>query len=307
MKDTLLEWAGRRGYQVAWGPTSVFERARGDLERRERNGEIDATFARANLSFDFDGVCGEDWRVLVVVVPRPAHLVGFVANGVRIDAVLPPTYERYRATFEDVRRDLSEHALPGCRLTTINAPLKTLASLLGLVRYGRNNLTYAPAIGSYLQLLGYVTDAPLPVEPDWTPREPVLCDECATCGICAALCPTDAIGQDRILLRAERCLTLANETPGAWPSHVSPEAHHCLIGCLLCQRDCPANPELPIVRSGVVFTAAETQALMAGGDHACPAWAGIRAKLEALGQPYQEDVLGRNLRALVAPRRRTCG
>jgi hypothetical protein len=79
-----------------------------------------------------------------------------------------------------------------------------------------------------------------------------------------------------------------------------PSAHNCIIGCLLCQRACPANPKLPVERTGVVFTAEETEALLGdGGVHEGPAREGIKAKLERLGQPYQEPVLGRNLRALL--------
>ena len=43
------------------------------------------------------------------------------------------------------------------------APIKTVAAMLGLVRYGRNNIAYADGIGSYLQLCGYITDARLAI------------------------------------------------------------------------------------------------------------------------------------------------
>lgn len=301
MTQKLLRWAESRGYRVAWGPVSVLDAVRTDLERRRKTGEINEAFARENLTFDFEQErsAAGGWRVLVIAMPRPAHLVAFFVSGRRIDTVLPPTYQRYRPTFEDVRRDLAGDVLAGARVETINVPLKPLASRLGLVRYGRNNVTYAPSIGSYLQLFGYLTDADLPIEPGWKPRDPSLLDECAECGVCEALCPTGAIGPDRILLRAERCLTLANETAGAWPSWVSASVHNCLIGCLQCQRLCPANPELPTTDSDVVFSEEETSVLLDGGERVGPAWERIRVKLELLGQPYQEEVLGRNLHALL--------
>jgi hypothetical protein len=58
--------------------------------------------------------------------------------------------------------------------------------------------------------------------------------------------------------------------------------------------------------TGVVFTAEETEALLGdGGAHEGPAQGGVRAKLERLGLPYEEQqVLGRNLRALVQARAR---
>jgi epoxyqueuosine reductase len=305
MAQQLRQWAESRGFRAAWGPLTLLRAVRADLERRRTEGELDEAFARANLTFDFEqqhpGANG--WRVVVIVMPRPAHLVGFVVGGRQIEAVMPPTYQRYRPIFEDVRKELAG-VLGGAAVETLNAPLKLLAARLGVVRYGRNNLTYAQSIGSYLQILGYLTDADLPVEPGWEPREPALLDECADCGICEAVCPTGAIGPDRVLLRAQRCLTLANETAGGWPSWVPASAHHCLIGCLRCQRLCPANPELATVETGVVFSEQETTTLLAGGEPVGPAWTGIRAKLEALGQPYQEEVLGRNLQALLQAEQR---
>ncbi len=308
MRNALREWANRRGYLVEWGPArALLAHARDEIEQRVLGGEvtaavgagaIDPAFASDNLAFDYDCGAPENRVLIVVAMPRPAHIVGFTRHGARVNVVLPPTYQRYRPIFEDVRQDLEKNVLQGCRVATVRAPLKLLAARLGLARYGRNNLAYASGIGSYMQLLGYATDAPLEVPAGWTPAEPALLDECERCGICSALCPTGAIDESRVLLRAERCLTLASETSGPWPSHVPASAHHCLIGCLFCQRQCPANPPLPVADSGVVFDEDQTRALMEGDERA-PAWAGIRANLEAMGQPYQEPVIGRNVRALL--------
>jgi hypothetical protein len=85
---------------------------------------------------------------------------------------------------------------------------------------------------------------------------------------------------------------------------MSRRAHHCLIGCLLCQRVCPANPKLHTVDAGVCFSADETVALIDRDPFADRrAENGARAKLAALGQPGIEPVLGRNLRALLDQRR----
>ncbi len=302
MIGTLKRWAEEREYKVAWGSVEVVRRACAEILARRESGELDEAFCRDNLEFVFEARdAAPDESVVVVAMPRPAHVVGFELGGARFDALLPPTYFRYRETFDDVRQDLAENGLPGARVELLTAPLKTVAAMLGLVRYGRNNIAYAEGIGSYMQLCGYTTDAPLPVPEDRPKKGPELLPECEGCTICRSACPTKAILQDRVLLRAERCLTLANESPGEWPRTVHPRAHHCLIGCLLCQRTCPANPTLRIADAGVYFSIDETRSLIGVGDGPADSRRedGIRGKLAILGQPSVEPLLGRNLRALL--------
>lgn len=304
--ETLLAWSAARGYRVAWGPVRVLESAGADIESRRAAGELDEAFARDTLAFRFPAPsAGADrGRVLVVAMPRPAHLVAFTIGGRRFEAVLPPTYERYRPVFEDVRRQLADEALSASTVELLDVPLKAVATRLGLVRYGKNNITYASPIGSYLQLLGFLTNAGLPLDPDWQEQPPRMLDECDECGVCEIVCPTEAISPDRVLLRAERCLTFANESAAPWPAWIAPSSHHCLVGCLRCQERCPANPPLRIEDTGVVFDERETSSLLAGDDPPRAVAAGIRQKLEVLGQPALEGVLGRNLRALVNRSRR---
>lgn len=301
---SLRRWAHGRGWQVGWGPLAVVDAARADVGSRG--------ISRALAEYAGEAISPEDARslsarglasVVVVVAPRPAHAVLFDRDGGPVEAVLPPTYLGYRDLFEEVRRALAEDALPAARVETLAAPLKQVAARLGLVSYGRNNVTYAPGAGSWIQLLGYVTDARLPLLGRWRPAEPSLLSRCRTCRACVNSCPTGAISKDRVLLHADRCLTFANEVEGPWPDFVDPRTHHALVGCLLCQGRCPENPELPVESSGVVFTREETAALLSEPeDREGPAWAGIRGKLGRLGQPHMEDVLARNLRALVAAR-----
>jgi epoxyqueuosine reductase len=301
MPESLMRWARERGYLVAWGPRAVVEAALDDVRSRERSGEVDAAFFAGNLAGFAAPGAGWDGLATAVVaaMPRPAHRVAFTVGGRRVEAVFPPTYVRYRALFEEVRRDLAEHALPGARVETLDVPLKPLAARLGLARYGRTNVTYVPPFGSYVQLFGYLTDAALPLPAGWLPREPELLDECEGCSACLAACPTAAIADDRVLLHAERCLTLVNENTGAWPAWLPASAHNCVIGCLLCQRVCPANPELPVEESGVAFDAEETAALLEGNEAGCRARVGLNAKIARLGQEHHRAMLGRNLRALV--------
>jgi epoxyqueuosine reductase len=311
MLDKLKRWARDRGYLVAWGPVGLVTAVQEEVARLGASGVLEEEFYASELGSLTET---EESRtrglatVLMVIKPRPAHTVSFDLDGRRIEAILPPTYVRYRPLFEEVAADLRAGALRGTRVERLMAPLKPLAVRLGLVRYGRNNVTYAPGMGSYIQLLGYLTDASLPLPDGWGPHEPALLPECEGCLACRAACPTAAIGTDRVLLHADRCLTYINETPGPWPAFVPTRAHHCLIGCLLCQRACPANSKLPLESTGVVFSREETRALLSDtGDHLAPVWDGVRGKLARLGQPYSEPVVGRNLGALVEAGSRRAG
>jgi epoxyqueuosine reductase len=301
--DQVLNWGHRRGYQVSWAPAAALEEVRIELAGRLAAEEIDADFASECLSsFDFSPAMSLRWTVVLIAMPRPAHRVGFTVKGQRVDAVVPPTYVRYRGTFADVGADLAAHALPSSRVEILNAPLKPLAARLGLARYGRNNLCYVPPFGSYMQLLGYLTDADLRVRADWQPCEPALLDLCDDCNVCEAVCPTGAIADDRVLLHAERCLTFANENRAPIPAWVPPGAHHTLIGCLQCQRHCPANGALPIEDSGILFTEEETAALLDGSTFG-PDSPEAREKLDRLALT-EKHLIGRNLKALLNGGRR---
>ncbi|MBZ5587107.1 MAG: 4Fe-4S binding protein [Acidobacteriia bacterium] len=300
MVGQLRRWADERGYRVAWGPASVIEDAQREILERRTLGEVDAGFFRDELESLAGGrIQGPDTTVVAVAKPVPAYLVHFRLEGRMIDGLMPPTYVRHCATFEEVRQDLARHGLPGAHLDHLAWPIKVVAARLGLVRYGRNNVTYAPGLGSYVQLCGFLTDARLPGLGEGVAALALL-DECEGCGACVSACPVGAIDEDRVLLHAERCLARANENTGPWPATLPASAHHCLLGCLLCQRACPVNGELEVVDSCVDFSEDETHALLGtGSGDRGRAESGIRFKLAWLGQPYAEPVLGRNLRALL--------
>lgn len=283
---------------MAWGPAATVLDARREVSERHARGELEEEFFHEELeSLAASGIETGDAAVVMVAKPVPAHLLHFRVHGRRVEALLPPTYVRYRATFEDVRQDLARNGLPGAMVEHLDWPLKAVAARVGLVRYGRNNVAYVPGLGSYVQLCGFLTDAALPAS---EPVAPALLDECASCGACSSACPTGAIDEDRVLLRGERCLTHLNERAGPWPAWVPTSAHLCLLGCLACQQACPANDELEVVDIGLEFSEEESRVLLGGlpesrGSAEC----GIRFKLSWLGQPNVEEVLGRNLRALL--------
>ncbi len=313
MNGSLREWAAERGYRVGWGEVSLLEEIRPEIDTRFAAGELDQqVFERYLGKFRYlEDVAWPRVRTVgVVAVPRPAHLVTFRLEKGSLEALVPPTYVRYVETGARVRDELaSAISGTGWGVAPLYAPLKLLAARLGLATYGRNNITYVEGLGSYHQLVGFASDGdfgPQPglEAPGCDATEAALLPRCRNCSACRQACPTGAIGKDRFLLHAQRCLTLWTEGQDPWPDWLSPSVHHCLVGCLACQKACPENAgrlRLEPVAEG--FTAEESAAILAHGEARVEdAWAGIPAKLASIGLSGYDSEIGRNLRALVANR-----
>lgn len=311
MSQSIIDWADEHGYRIAWGHPTLLDQIREKIQARVATAEIDRIVSEQYLCKlrYLEGLnLSQVKTVGVIVVPRPAHLVTFFLEDGTLEAVVPPTYIKYEETSaETLSRLASVLSGQGHRLEPLRAPLKTLAAMLGLVNYGRNNITYAQGLGSYFQLVGFASDRDLGPMPEVSSTGPAPLPLCQRCTACRKSCPTGAIGQDRFLLHAGRCLTLWTELGGPWPDWLSPSAHHCLVGCLACQSACPQNSGLlrfePVQEH---FTAEETATILAGPEEGTgAAWDGIKAKLASIGLPGFETEIGRNLRALVENRRPT--
>jgi epoxyqueuosine reductase len=329
LENRLRDWAAERGYRVALAGTEVLETVKDKLEERRDDGLIEAGFFRNNLTgfryLDECRIAGPK-ALVVVAVPSPVAILPLVFRGRRIDGLIPPTYVNYYKTFDAVLEDLRRGPLgAGSGVTGIEilkAPLKSLAVHLGLVSYGRNNITYAAGLGSGHQLCGYVVGiregrrSAADREKSRSGDHPeTAMERCAKCRICLKACPTGAIREDRFLISADHCYTLSSESREPRPEWAKLPASVCLIGCMACQEVCPENKgRLKYAPSGVEFTAEETEAVfeagrrMEAGGKQEPgggqgnALASALAKFERLNLTEDIDVVGRNLRAfLTAP------
>lgn len=322
--DDLQEWASAAGCRLSGGAPDLLEVLRSELARDCEAGRFGEGLQRRVLTrFRYlDGADVAPVRsLLVVAVPRPAHLISVtMPSGLERTLRLPPVYLAVRETARGVASALLAGPLSGASgVALAGVPLKALAVRLGLGVYGRNNVCYVPGFGSYHQLVAVVTDSPVRGLKEQLGHV-CAASECDSCGACAERCPTTAITGDRFPIDAERCLGHLNERPDPWPAWLPPEAHNCLLGCLACQEHCPQNDGLLRCEpTGVRLDADETRAMLAhaaGGPEFMPistkaangpnGLAGATArqsavsKLGALGLDRHDAVLSRNLRALLA-------
>jgi epoxyqueuosine reductase len=280
----------------------------GNLEGLSESGALDPGFFRNWINWFFENQdlpLDDPNSVLVVAVPRPTHSVAFDTSAGTLEALLPPTYIGFSRVIRDVRDDLRENVFrDGSRLEICSYPVKPIATRLGLAKYGRNNVTYVEGMGSYHELVCLLTDAELRPD-DGVPTKPKPLAECESCDRCMRSCPTAAILTDRFLINAARCLTNYNESEGPFPNDLPPSVHHCLIGCLVCQRVCPVNKgKYRVEDTGAFFDRQETDVLLSlEKDKDNPAAAAVREKFERLGLSEDTALMGRNLRALIEKHR----
>ncbi len=268
--DELFDRLRELGYQARMISVEHLPLLQKQVEEQRSQKLLDSQFFEERLSwvrFEVPESLPKAQSIVVVAVPRPQTRAVFTWNGVRRPIILPPTYTAYDTINKQVQ-DLLAQLLSEKRYTVTRTalPLKLLAARSGLVQYGRNNITYASGLGSFLQLAAYYSDMPCEHD-DW--QEPTMMQACEKCDLCRRACPTGAIPSDRFLLRAELCISYHNEKKGdiPFPSWMKASWHNCIEGCMRCQRACPVDKQfLDWVEDEEEFSEEETTLLLSGAS-----------------------------------------
>jgi len=203
--------------------------------------------------------------ILLFSFPFPAKtMAGFTVKGeIKKFPVCLENREQYDSVADELHKILRNkgyHIQFAPKL-----PRKMLAVSSGLAKYGRNNITYVEGHGSFHSLIPFYTDIPSS-NTKMYPIERML--SCKECTLCAKLCPNHAIISERKLIDMERCMTYFNEDDSKitdFPDWINKDTHNSVIGCDICQVNCPQNrPYLSNEVLRAVFSEEETNKLLTG-------------------------------------------
>ena len=298
LNSALFESTRKQGYQIRVVSIEHVGELETEIMTRCQKGLLDPDLYDAYLA-SFDFACQQKLKharsLIIVAVPQPQIKVTFFRDDTPYPVIIPPTY--YSAIDNDVANLLKTVLEPqGYQLQKVRLPEKLLAVRSGLAQYGKNNITYVKGMGSFQRPVVFISD--YPCEEDGWGKATVL-EHCENCSACLKACPTNAIVSDRFQLYAERCLTFHNESSKAFPQWLSPAWHNCLVGCIICQKVCPANKDVvKWIEAGAAFDNEETDLFLNGVSEQRLSRETV-AKLKKLDMIRYYDVLGRNLKALI--------
>jgi len=298
--DALKRKTEAMGWKVAIAPYAIRAAAIAQVSARYERGELDERLYKQYLEPILSvaaPVAPEPRSIILIATPSRLVRMRFTLDGVSFPVMTAPGY-LYSA--EPKPMDVVGEVLLafGYYAEKISGPQKAMATLSGFARYGRNNISYVPGFGTFHALATLVSDLPCD---DVPLHEQEMLARCENCRACQAACPTGAIGEDRFVLHAERCITFWNEQEAdvPFPDWIELDWHNALFGCLRCKYACPENaPYVDNVLEGPSFDEAETRLLLDGGN-VKDVPDELRATLAQWRLDTLFEYLPRNLEALV--------
>ena len=298
MTGGLYENLKKQGYRGKIVSIEHVKELETEIMTRYQKGLLDSDLYDAYLA-SFDFACHQKLKnarsLIIVAVPQPQIQLTFLLEDKSYPVVIPPTY--YSAVDNDVADFLKTVLEPqGYQLQKVRLPEKLLAVHSGLAQYGKNNITYVKGMGSFQRPVVFISDYPCE-EDNW--GEATVLEQCENCSACRKACPTNAMASDRFQLYAERCLTFHNESTTAFPQWLSPSWHNCLVGCMICQKACPANKDvMKWIEPGATFDNEETGLILDGTSKDRLPRKTLE-KIKRLDMMRYYDVLSRNLKVLI--------
>ncbi len=302
MEKELLNSLESQGYRTGMTSVQHLSELQEILDATHRQGLLDEGLYQDYLtgfSFCLPEELPQACSLIAVAVPQRQTRFIFNWEGKQVAAFTPPTYLHAGRIDEQMEETLKGLLEPeGYHVVMADLPKKSLVTRIGLAKYGRNNITYIPGMGSFYRLVVFYSDLPCEEDP-WS--SPEMLKRCEICRACAKFCPTGAITAERFLLHAERCIVFHNEKSGdvPFPAWIDPAWHNALMGCMHCQRVCPENKELLThIEEGTEFTQEET-ALFVKGTQLEQLPDETAKKLEVFDMAYLLDAFPRNLMVLL--------
>lgn len=128
-------------------------------------------------------------------------------------------------------------------------PAKKAAVRAGMGRIGKNSLLITPEYGTRVVIILMATD--IPYQKDDEERKNT---GCLNCGRCILACPVHAL-DDQGMSRPERCLRNYMMEGNVAPQEYRKKIGMRLLGCDVCQRVCPMQPQLPEAEEETLFCA----------------------------------------------------
>ena len=306
----IKSWAIDNNYKIAWGNIECLSDSYNEFKKMS---ELDELHGIQDIVFNkwgsFDKVEERGMKTVILIAAPTSgdtRKIIFNCDGREIEVLLPPWYSDNASKNLDsmIEKSLLDFIGDyGYKIKKLSAPYKDLSARLGLGKYGRNNLLYVEGFGSYIRLIGFVTNAEF--ESEFYPEkksDKITLENCEKCAACKNNCPTNAIDDDRFRLHVDRCLSDYSESIGEWPDFVKRAKNKCLVGCLNCQQVCLYNKHLTdasiVLHEG--FTGEETDYILGKSvknmDEVATA---IEEKIEKLGLAKHKEYIVRNLRALI--------
>lgn len=118
----------------------------------------------------------------------------------------------------------------------VSYPARRAAVRAGLGFIGKNDLLITPGYGTRVVIILMATNVD-------APRRPALPERtCLSCGRCAAACPSGALSPEG-MTHPERCMRNFTMEGVVVPEQLRQRMGMCLLGCDICQRVCPMQPD----------------------------------------------------------------